>query len=374
MEKCPVTIFVTVYNIEKYLERFFDCLDKQTFKDYQLLIIDDGSTDNSLSICQAYAEKDSRIKLVSIEHVGISAARNKILGMLDTEFATTLDGDDYFEPDYLKHLMDAQIKYNADFVISNVISVNPEGVETSRFTPRKEAFYTKEQIPEILPELINENRMNYLYTKLFRTKYLKGIRVEPDVKQGSDTMINMQYVIHINNLAVIEDYDYHYVNYTTRSVTSYCGTDFFWRVYRIHNFIYDVSEKNGFMSDQMLFAIDKRIMNSGRYALFHITRLDIKVKDKLAYAHKVIHSDEYLRSYNRLKKNGQLETLGFKVFHPGEEDEYILRMHKRKRKNQILKYTPKFVFNTYHNIKKILGLLKQVVYEVYRSHILPQSC
>lgn len=80
MEKCPVTFFVTVYNIEKYLERFFDCLDKQTFKDYQLLIIDDGSTDNSLSICQAHAEQDNRIQVVPIEHVGISSARNKIFG------------------------------------------------------------------------------------------------------------------------------------------------------------------------------------------------------------------------------------------------------------------------------------------------------
>ena len=108
MGKSPVTIFVTVYNIAKYLERFFDCLEKQTFSDYKLLIIDDGSTDNSLSICRAHAEKDSRIEVVAIEHAGISAARNKILGMLDTAFATSLDGDDYFEPDYLKHLMDAQ--------------------------------------------------------------------------------------------------------------------------------------------------------------------------------------------------------------------------------------------------------------------------
>ena len=139
LEKGLVTIFVTIYNIEKYLEQFFGFIDSQTFSDYKLLMIDDGSTDNSLSICRAHAQKDSRIKVVSSEHVGISSARNKILGMLDTEFATSLDGDDYFEPDYLKHLMDAQKKYNADLVISNVIYANHNGVETSRFSPRKEA-------------------------------------------------------------------------------------------------------------------------------------------------------------------------------------------------------------------------------------------
>ena len=357
MEKCPVTIFVSVYNIEQYLERFFDCLDKQTFKDYKVLMLDDGSTENSLSICCTHAEQDSRIKVVSIKHIGISAARNILLGMLDTEFATSLDGDDYFEPDYLKHLMDAQKKYNADFVISNVIYVNPEGVEINRFIPRKEAFYTKEQFHDILPELIDEYRMNYLYAKLYRTVYLNDIRVEPDVKQGSDTMINIQYVMLINNLAVIENYDYQYYNYTTRSVTSYCDIDYFWRVLRIHKFIYNVTEKNGYLNDKMLYAIDRRIMYTGRFAIFRISRLDINKKNMLAAAHKTIHSDEYLRSYYRLKEKGQLEMLKYKVFHPGEEEEYIKRKYIRKRKDRILKHTPRIVFKAYHNIKKSLGLI-----------------
>ena len=334
------------------MERFFDCLDKQTFRDYKLLMIDDGSTDNSLSICQAHAEQDSRIKVVPIEHVGIAAARNIILGMLDTEFATSLDGDDYFEPDYLKHLMDAQKKYNADLVISNVITVNQYGVETRRFPPRKEAFFTKEQLPDVLPELLEEDRLNYLYSKLYRTEYLKDIRVEPDVKLGSDTMINIQYVTRINNIAVIEDYDYQYIRYTTRSVTSTKSTDFFWRMYRIQKFLYDVTEKNGLLNDNMLRVIDGRTMISGIVGLYRIEQADIKMKTKLAAAHTAIHSDEYLWAYNRLKENRQLETLKFKVIHPGEEEAFIQRMHKRKRKNRILKYTPKFAFKAFHNIKK----------------------
>lgn len=365
MDKGIVTIFVTVYNIGKYLERFFDCLDKQTFRDYKLLIFDDGSTDNSLSICRAHAEKDCRIKVVAIEHVGIAAARNKILGMLDTEFATSLDGDDYFEPDYLKHLMDAQKKYNADYVISNVIYVTQEGKELSRFSPRKEEFFSKEQFPDILPALLEENRLNYLYTKLYRTEYLKDIRVEPDVKLGSDTMINIQYAMRINNIVVTEDYDYRYVRYATRSVTSSNSTDFGGRMYRIQKFLYDVTEKNGMLNDKMLRAIDGRTLISGNVGLCRIGRLDIKMKDKLIAARKTIYSDEYLCSYNRMKEKGQLESLKFKVIHPGEEEAFIRRIHKnvlnrrkRHRKDKILNYTPKFIFNAYHNIKKKLGLIQ----------------
>lgn len=357
MGKQLVSIFVTVYNIEKYLDQFFDCLDKQTFRDYKLLMIDDGSTDNSLSICQAHAEQDSRIKVVPIEHVGIAAARNLILGMLDTEFATSLDGDDYFEPNYLKHLMDAQKKYDADYVISNVIYVTEDRVELSRFVPRKEEFFTKEHLPDILPELLEEKRLNYLYTKLYRTEYLKDIRVEPDVKLGSDTMINIQYATRINNIAVIEDYDYQYIRYTSRSVTSTKSIDFFWRMYRIQKFLYDVTAKNRLLNDKMLRVIDGRTMISGIVGLYRIEQANIKMKAKLAAAHKVILSDEYLCSYNRLKEKGQLNTLKFKVIHPGEEVAFVKGIHKRKRKYKILKHTPQIVFKVYHSIKKTLRLI-----------------
>ena len=105
----------------------------------------------------------------------------------------------------------------------------------------------------------------------------------------------------------------------------------------------------------MLRVIDERTLISGNVGLCRIGQLDINMKDKLAAAHKTIYSDEYLCSY---KRNGQLETLGFKVIHPEEVDECIKRMHKRKRKKQILKYTPKFVIKTYHNIIKVLRLIK----------------
>ena len=106
-----ITIITTVYNIAPYLERFFKCLGEQTFTDYEALIVDDGSTDNSLEICRAHAENDDRIRLVELEHTGISGARNTALGLLQTPFAASLDGDDFFERDYLKHLVDAQKKY-----------------------------------------------------------------------------------------------------------------------------------------------------------------------------------------------------------------------------------------------------------------------
>ena len=219
----------------------------------------------------------------------------------------------------------------------------------------------KEQLPDIIPELLEEDRLNYLYTKLYRTEYLKDIRVEPDVEQGSDTMINMQYALRINNLVVIDNYDYHYVRHVTRSVTSYSGTEYFCRLYRINKYLYDLMEKNGLLNDKMLRSIDGRILLSGRLALIRIARLNVNIKTKLTAAHKTIYSDEYLLSYNRLKEKNQLETMLFKVIHPGEEEAFLYKCEKRAkdrrkrhRKVIILKYMPKCVLIVYHNIKNCL--------------------
>ena len=115
-----ITVVVTVYNISQYLPRFFDSMQIQSYEDYTLLIIDDGSDDGSLEICKQYAECDSRIKVVALNHVGIAKARNIAMTYIDSEFTVYVDGDDFVDKDYLKHLVDAQEKYNSDLVISRV--------------------------------------------------------------------------------------------------------------------------------------------------------------------------------------------------------------------------------------------------------------
>ena len=106
-------------------------MEKQTFGDYILLLIDDGSEDDTFKVCESYAKKDQRIKLAHIDHVGITAARNYAISLLDTPFAASADGDDTYEPDYLLHLIEAQRKFDADLVISRVAYCNEELRRTS---------------------------------------------------------------------------------------------------------------------------------------------------------------------------------------------------------------------------------------------------
>ena len=362
MQIPKVAVIVTIYNIEKYLDRFFECLKNQSFTDYEALMIDDGSQDGSLDLCRGYAEKDSRIRVFSLEHVGISAARNFAMQQIRTEFVTSLDGDDYFDKDYLKHLIDAQQKYDADMVISNVIFERENAKEYKRFIPRPEAVYTGQALQREIPGLLIEGRLNFLYGKLYRAELLKNIRVEPDVRQGSDTMINFMYLIKINSVAVTEDYDYHYIKYSQRTVTSYRGSDAFARLYRINRFVYDIMEQHGRLDDEMIKAIDARIFNSAGSVFVFIGASDRSDREKLAAMKEITHSEEYLWSYERQKKLGSINELPAGVIVPGTEKYYLRAICHPERARligNIKKICPDYMLSAYNKMKIRLGLIPE---------------
>jgi glycosyltransferase involved in cell wall biosynthesis len=104
--KPTISIIVPVYNTEKYLRRCLDSIVAQTFKDYECIIVDDGSTDGSAAICDEYEKKDSRFKVLHKENEGVSAARNVGIEYAEGEFITFVDSDDYLSSVYLRDLYD----------------------------------------------------------------------------------------------------------------------------------------------------------------------------------------------------------------------------------------------------------------------------
>lgn len=349
-----LTVIVTVFNIAEHLPRFFDSMAKQTFSDYCLLMIDDGSEDDGLKICHEYAEKDSRIKVVSLKHVGISKARNIAMGYIDTEFTAYADGDDYLETGYLQHLMDAQKKYDADLAISRVAYRLEKGnVIEGCFPERGELYFKREEFAEKLPMLIDDRRLNYLYGKVYRSELLKDIRVEDDVRQGSDTMINCQYIGKINSIVLIDDLDYNYIRYSKRSVTSYSGEDAFERICRINKFVFDETEKQGLLTEKMTEIIDKRVLLSAIWVIDKILASDIARNVKEEQITKILNDGFYVVSYERQKSRN--EELAFEPIKPQNGKKYIDTVNRNRRiserKKEILEKCPKFLVGLYHAVK-----------------------
>ncbi|MBR3016467.1 MAG: glycosyltransferase family 2 protein [Clostridia bacterium] len=115
---CPlISIIVPIYKVEKYLKRCIDTILAQTYQNFELILVDDGSPDSCGAICDEYAEKDSRIRVIHQANQGQAAARNHAAKTAKGEFIVFVDSDDFVEPDCLEYLLALQKKYGTDMAI-----------------------------------------------------------------------------------------------------------------------------------------------------------------------------------------------------------------------------------------------------------------
>lgn len=136
-----LSIVVPVYNTEKYLPRCIDSVLAQTFSDFELILVNDGTKDNSLEICEAYAAKDPRIKVISQENQGLSAARNFGVKHAAAEYIAFIDSDDYVHPQMYEKLYEAVSREHTDFVKCGFVHVM-----------EKDCYTYSEQLLEYAPE------------------------------------------------------------------------------------------------------------------------------------------------------------------------------------------------------------------------------
>ena len=111
-----VSIGIPIYNVEEYLRECLNSIMNQTFKDFEVIMVDDGSTDNSFNICQEFTVRDSRFKLIHQANIGVAGARNTCLKHMKGEYISWVDSDDKVEPNYLERLLEVQAETQADLV------------------------------------------------------------------------------------------------------------------------------------------------------------------------------------------------------------------------------------------------------------------
>ena len=117
-DKNLISVIIPLYNAEKYLKNCITSVVGQTYRNLEIILVDDGSNDNSLSICEKFALQDNRIKVFHQNNGGVASARNKGLSEASGEFIAWVDSDDSIEPEYIEKLYDAVKEYNADISIA----------------------------------------------------------------------------------------------------------------------------------------------------------------------------------------------------------------------------------------------------------------
>lgn len=213
-----VSIIVPIYGVEEYLPKCIESLIHQTFENIEIILVDDGSKDNSSSICDKYSIQDSRIIVLHKENGGLVSARKAGLSISKGKYIGFVDGDDWVSVDYVKNLYNAISKNDAELVISGHLREFFGKVE--KFIPKTSiGVYDKERIKkEILPIAIYNGKFfqhgisTYVWNKLFLRDKLKYYldSVNNSIVMGEDAAITYPYLFSTDKLVIIDTSDYYY--------------------------------------------------------------------------------------------------------------------------------------------------------------------
>lgn len=168
-----ISVIVPIYNVEKYLSRCVDSIINQTYKNLEIILVDDGSPDNCPKMCDDYAEKDSRIKVVHKKNGGLSDARNAGMTVASGEYISYIDSDDYVAVDFFEILLNTIQKENSDIAECGVVKF----YEDNRFDDFADDLSVKTyETQDALSALIAENPFHqHVWNKLYKTELVKDI-------------------------------------------------------------------------------------------------------------------------------------------------------------------------------------------------------
>ena len=195
-----ISVIVPVYKVEHYLDRCVASILKQTFVDFELILVDDGSPDRCPQMCDEWAKKDTRIQVIHKENGGLSSARNAGLDIMQGEYVSFVDSDDWLEPDALEYLYYLLKKYNADFSFAEMRRISDEG-KTCPVNHGVETILTQDQFLLSFFKVGTQVNVQYAWGKLYKIrlfseiKYCEGLTSE-DIPAIFMIALNCNRIVH----------------------------------------------------------------------------------------------------------------------------------------------------------------------------------
>lgn len=207
-----LSIIVPVYQAKKDIKKCIDSIRKQSFSDFELILVDDGSSDGSEKICDEYAEKDNRIKTIHQTNRGVSSARNMGLEYARGTYIAFVDADDWIEPDLFQECMRALEKSRTDTLYhgfmkdiwkNNKVNSIPKGI------PVYKGIISKEMMKKYIVEREGDINVN-VFSYIFSRKLIKNLRFDINMPYAEDTVFVMQALAKAQSYYFFQNYGYHY--------------------------------------------------------------------------------------------------------------------------------------------------------------------
>lgn len=284
------SVIVPIYNREKSIKKCVDSILRQSEKNFELILVDDGSTDNTFEICEKYKEIDQRIVVIHKDNGGVSSARNVGIDVAKGKYIVFVDSDDYVDEDYLKILNHC----NSDFVISGVIfektkekmiiNDNTINIDDNRIIGYLKDFYS------LIPYAKK-------YDKNIIDKY--NIRFNNLLKYGEDTLFCAEYIKRCKTVSYINKFTYHICDIDSDSLSKIKGIDFIKQ--------YDLVQKNMFnlFKDNYTiknFLIPKYLWYAEK-TFKEIAKSDLNYTEKINRINLILKSDYFKTCIKKCEKS-----------------------------------------------------------------------
>lgn len=202
-----ISVVIPVYQVEKFLNRCLDSVINQTYENIEIILIDDGSYDNSPIICDEYALKDKRVKVVHQSNKGLSVARNLGLKIMKGDYVTFVDSDDYVEKDYIEYLYYLIKKYKTKFSCCASRAVYESGTIITQETHEEMKLNKKDAFERMLYQ---ENFTVASWGKLYKKELFKGIKF-PEGKIHEDALTTYKLIDKCDFIALGLECKYNYM-------------------------------------------------------------------------------------------------------------------------------------------------------------------
>ena len=275
-----ISVVVPVYNVQEYLDNCARHLVKQTFTDFEVLLIDDGSTDNSGNICDEWAKRDSRIKVIHQKNGGLPNARNTGISNATGRYIAFVDSDDWVEKDFLSVLYSGITENNADIAQCNYSRVFDSGRED--FVQYKDAIWDRQHIEKvIMPQLANYipvNMSNSRCNKMYKTALVKEAIKYCDEKvvMGEDFLMNIAAVALSDKVVILDSPGLYKYRYNTASISTGYDKARKYKEKQFYKNIADTAAHFGYKSDRIYRSENWRY----GYYIFECALSDMDRQDK----------------------------------------------------------------------------------------------
>lgn len=276
MSKKPLlSVIMPVYNSEEYLETAVNSVLSQTFSDLELICVDDCSGDNSLEILNRISERDSRLKVISLEkNGGAGNARNTGMREAAAEYITFVDADDFIDPELYEKAYACIENGRADEVVWGLteehFSRSGKHISSVKIAPDKKRYEGQKAVAKAAALLERDTLFGYQWNSLYKASVIKNNNVKfCDAIFYEDYFFNIDFAKHISALVTLDCTDYHYYKRINGSVTNRFTKDYFSLSYKRIETMFKFCTENGCMSDDVYSVLGGRLL---RYTLSALSR------------------------------------------------------------------------------------------------------